>query len=152
MNSDFRYHDMLWASSLSADYEIKFLGVSQKYPSVLFGTVYMLELIPKESVLFSCPKLHVWLGTRKPYLLEILYFSAENQRNRSCVFRDLRRKGSMILPAEWEMSNLLNAGYTTKLTLWEVQYDQPLPPELFNTEMDIQFILSQMNEENTDSQ
>lgn len=125
MGSDFSNDDLVKESSISEDYDARFLKEKEDQ--------YIIELIAKEDAAVVWGKIH--MGVSKKYHLpsDVKYFDEDGELIRVLKYKKIKRFGERFYPALWEMIPLSEnkKGHKTIIKIDRAVFDKEIKSSYF---------------------
>ena len=124
MGSDFTNDDVLKASSMSEDYEHKFLPDEKEYK--------VIENKAKSNTKVMWPKIVTYSSTKDCLPRIHKYYDKEGKLRRTLTFDDIKNFGGHQVPAKWEMKPEDDATKSTTITYKKMEFDVKFKPNYFS--------------------
>lgn len=127
MGSDFANDDLVKESSLVNDYTQTIL--SQENLGEHFS--YKIELVPKPEAAVAWGRIIFWVRKADYVPLREEYYGESGKLIKILEYSQIKQMSDRQIPTIWKMISFVKPGHETVIEVADVQYDQPLPTDIF---------------------
>lgn len=129
MGSDFSNDDFVKMSYLVRDYTHKYL----KSESVSGHPCHVFELLPKPDAAVVYGKLVNWVREKDAAPVRIEFYDDAMKHIRTLDYSDFKMFSDREYPTVWRMTDHVDAGHESVITVREASFNQPVDPEIFTS-------------------
>lgn len=128
LGSDFSYDDLVKASQLSQDYFCRLSAEEE----IQGEKALLFELTPKKDAAVVYGGVRLWLRKGDYVPLRQEFYDEKNNLIKTLDFSGIKPFGAHKMPTLWKMTDNLEKGRQTVITVSEAEFDLPIEDKVFS--------------------